>query len=150
MENQNSKVVIYDQVSIPDITPLPMGSPVMFFAPFIDVAIERGILRLKRFVQANPKAEDWVVFGWMDGGLVSKFIGMPIGAFRMIEGDVEFAEPHIDGKLKPCFAIPFERDWDNISSLCKDTLIQGYDRIYQEKKMELLNQINMVNVDPEK
>jgi len=149
MKNQKTKVVIYDQVSIPDITPLPMGAPVMFFAPFIDVAIERGVLRLKRFVQGNPKSNNWVAFGWMDGGLSSNFVSLPLGAFRMFEGDVEFSS-YTNGKYKPSFAIPFERDWEIISFLSKSTLIQGHDRSYQKKKMELLNQLNIVNLDPEK
>jgi hypothetical protein len=149
MSNQNEDVIIYNTVSIPEITPLPMGAPVMFFAPLIDVAIERGILRLKRHIQTNPRSEEWIYFGWMDGGLTSKFVGSSIGAFRMIEGDVEYS-PTAGSKLKPHFAIPFNRDWERVIDLAKKTLIQGYDISYQVRKAELLKNLKMLNIDPEK
>ncbi|MFA0809290.1 hypothetical protein [Microbulbifer epialgicus] len=148
MSNQNQDVTFYHTVGIPEITPLPMGAPVKFFAPIIDVAIQRGIIRLKHHIQINPKSEEWISFGWMDGGLSSPFVGSVIGAFRKRCEMVDYA-PAREQYFQPEFSIQFSWDWERIADLAKETLIQGYDISYQEKKVELLKNVKALNINPE-
>jgi hypothetical protein len=150
MENNKTQVIINNDFLIPDITPLPMSAPVLFFAPVIDIAIKRGIARLKTHVQRNPNSGAWVSFGWLDGGLNSNFVNLPIGYFRLINDRVEFAFAESPKKLKdtvkPSISIIFEQDWEKIDYLYKSTIIQGFDLSYQKRKLEILN---YMNIDPQ-
>lgn len=123
MINQtNNQAVLFEKFHRPSSTPLPNGIPVTFSANEIDVAIDRGVKRLECFVNANPLSENWVCFGWIDGGLDSPAVTLPIGALRMIEGDVEYM-----ANDNPLFAIPFENDWQRVSFLMKQVLIKDFE-----------------------
>ncbi len=123
MINQaNNQVVLFKNFHRPSSTPLLNGIPVIFSATEIDVAIDRGVKRLECFVNANPLSENWVSFGWIDGGLDSPAVTLPIGALRMIEGDVEYMASD-----NPLFAIPFENDWVLVSLLMKQVLIKDFE-----------------------
>lgn len=125
MINQaNSQVVLFDKIYRPSISPLLNCAPVQFTASNIDDVINRGVKRLETFVSANPHSECWVCFGWMDGGLDSIAVELLVGAFRMIEGDVEYMHPGNDDH-KPMFAIPFDNNWQQISLLAKQMLIDS-------------------------
>lgn len=145
------EVTIFQTICIPDMTPLPMGAPVKFFAPSIEIAIERGIARLKSAVQRSPSCKKWIVFGWIDGGLMSSFVSNPIGAFRLDGNAILYSaiedEPN---EMKPLFSIEFGSDWVLASSLSKATLIQGYEEKTLRTNAGNLTVAMVVNIDPRK
>ena len=147
--NKNPEVTIFQTICIPDMTPLPMGAPVKFFAPSIDIAIERGIARLKSAVQRSPSCNKWIVFGWIDGGLTSSFVSNPIGAFRLDGNAIVYSA--VEGEpnnMKPYFSIEFGSDWVLASSLSKATLIQGYEEKILKSDTGNLTVAKVVNIDP--
>jgi hypothetical protein len=125
MNNQtNNQIVVFNKIHGPSCSPLINGTPVQFTAINIDDVIDRGVKRLESFVTANPHSECWICFGWMDGGLDSIAVELQVGAFRMIEGDVEYSHSDNDDH-KPMFAIPFDNNWQQISLVAKQMLIDS-------------------------
>lgn len=143
------KVSILKKVPIPDLTPLPMGAPVTFFAPTISTAIDRGVARLKAVLQRDPLCASWIVFGWIDGGLTSSFVSNPIGAFSF-DGKRVFYSPMDQGDPSPHFSIEFNNDWEEIAGLSKATLIQGYEHAQSRSTAGNLTVGKVVNIDPTK
>lgn len=149
--SKTPKVSIFQTICIPDMTPLPMGAPVKFFAPSIDIAIERGVARLKSAIQMAPSCNKWIVFGWIDGGLTSSFVSNPIGAFRLDGNAIVYSTIESEhNELKSYFSFEFDSDWVLASSLCKATLIQGYEEKILKSDTGNLTVAKVVNIDPSK
>jgi hypothetical protein len=116
-----NQIVFLGRVQRSSTSPLLNGTPVIFSASHIHEVIERGVKRLETFVTANPFSESWICFGWIDGGLDSIAVELPVGAFRMIEGEVEYM-PVGGDDVKPMFAIPFDNNWHQILIVVKQIL----------------------------
>jgi len=147
MSKNEIKVTCYRKPAIPEITPLAMGAPVLFFAPSIDVALERGCTRLKRHIQAKPKSEEWVAFGWMDGGLTSPFVKPVLGAFRKKDLRVEYGE-FLEGKFVKCiaFEMAVKNDWNRVTTTAIELITKDISTNLQRSKAIFLKE--MININP--
>lgn len=107
-------------ITIPEKTPLG-GAKVDFFAANIEDAINRGVKRLKANYHTGHAAQ-WIEFGWIDGGLSSVCVRMPIGALKVVNNCIYYHhKPFICGKESaypddPEIFIPFTGDnWRHIT-----------------------------------
>ena len=128
----------------PPITPLPLGLAVKHYSSYIDDAIDRGIDRLLTTIKKQPDCHDWIEFGWFDGGLDSKSVGMSLGFLRINEDNIiQYGINTATNTVTAVVEVPLNNNWDRVRHLFKCSLIMGYPDTYLKDK----NQIHHIDIN---